>query len=124
LTNDKNEESSVARHALTTGAATSEDSLGIHGRTKNIMPDGGTDDNGGDEVRLISARISRANEDRRAGARTLYVMKTSMRKNERKIVTPYSDARITRACMGSVPPALQGCSAPGEGLNTSALTPA
>jgi hypothetical protein len=124
LTNDKNEESSVARHALPTGAAAGEYSLGVHGRAEDVMPDGGTEDNGGNEVRLISCRISRANDDRKEGARTLYVMKTSMRKNERKMVTPYSDARITRACMGSVAPALQGRSAPGEGLNTSALTPA
>ena len=69
------------------------------------MPEGSPDHGRKDEIRL--AEIVHPVRYREQCVRklerrlTLYVMKMSMRKNDRKTCAPYSAARVTRAVKGS-----------------------
>jgi hypothetical protein len=75
----------VAGHALARRAAR-EHGLDVHRRAEHEVPERRARDDRQDQVRLRRSVSMRA--VREEGVRTLYVMNTSMRKNERKTCAP------------------------------------
>jgi len=94
---------SMARHALPCTWVV-EDHIDVDGRAKDVMAKRSANHDCCNEIRLdgdIQGRLQDRNRKH-----TLYVMKTSIRKKDRKTVKPYNTARRSRGAGGTGVPVI------------------